>query len=158
MIFYSCFSFLLMLFLLAFVVDVAAAAAVVVVVVAAAAAAASTRSFSYQFSSKPSLRRSQCEIPCLDLSSSSSSRSLDTLSLEDRWILSRCALAARQVNSHLQEKDFHLACRELRKFLYGGICDTYLVGIFKFNFLTISFHCLQGKFIDENVFFLFRNW
>ncbi len=86
------------------------------------------RSFSYHFSWKPSLRRSQCEIPCLDLSSSSRRRSLDSLSLEDRWILSRCALAARQVNSHLQEKDFHLACRELRKFLYGGICDTYLVG------------------------------
>lgn len=52
---------------------------------------------------------------------------LPDLQTEDRWILSRCAGTVRDVNRHLEDRDFHLAARALRKFLYANLCDVYVV-------------------------------
>ena len=49
--------------------------------------------------------------------------------LEDQWILSKCAVAVKEVNGALEKHDFHMATRALRRFLYSNLCDIYLVSI-----------------------------
>ena len=49
------------------------------------------------------------------------------LSPENQWILSRCSKTVREVNMHFENKEFHLVTRALRSFLYGNVCDVYLV-------------------------------
>ena len=50
----------------------------------------------------------------------------DMLKPEDKWILSRCGVTVGEVNSFLDAKDFHLAARCLRTFLYTNLCDVYV--------------------------------
>ena len=45
---------------------------------------------------------------------------------EDKWILSKCALAVRDINSHFESRDFHLIARCLRSFIYNNLCDVYV--------------------------------
>ena len=45
---------------------------------------------------------------------------------EDKWILSRCASTVEEVNSYFEARDFHLAARSLRTFLYTNLCDVYV--------------------------------
>ena len=48
------------------------------------------------------------------------------LRLEDKWILSKYATTVKEVNENLEKRDFHLAVRALRSFLYSDLCDVYV--------------------------------
>ena len=48
------------------------------------------------------------------------------LRTEDKWILSRFATTVNEVNINLESRDFHLAARSLRSFLYTNLCDVYV--------------------------------
>ena len=48
------------------------------------------------------------------------------LNIEDKWIISRCGVTVKNMNSYLESRDFHLAARCLRTFLYTNICDVYV--------------------------------
>jgi valyl-tRNA synthetase len=48
------------------------------------------------------------------------------LDIEDKWILSRCGVTVKNMNSYLESRDFHLASRCLRTFLYTNMCDVYV--------------------------------
>ena len=50
----------------------------------------------------------------------------NVLKPEDKWILSKCALAVRDINSHFESRDFHLIARCLRSFIYNNLCDVYV--------------------------------
>ena len=45
---------------------------------------------------------------------------------EDQWILSRCGTTVSDVNGYFESRDFHLAARSLRTFLYSNLCDVYV--------------------------------
>ena len=45
---------------------------------------------------------------------------------QDRWILSRCAVTVSQMEQHLDERNFPLMPRCLRRFMYTNLCDVYL--------------------------------
>merc|ERR1712131_176520 len=42
------------------------------------------------------------------------------------WILSRLAVTVQQVNKSMENKELHFATRDLRKFIYNDLCDTYV--------------------------------
>src|SRR5438552_16709037 len=48
------------------------------------------------------------------------------LPLHDRWILSRLNKTARDVNTQLEEYDFHAAVQTLYQFIWDDFCDWYL--------------------------------
>ena len=48
------------------------------------------------------------------------------LRTEDKWILSRFATTVKEVNMNFESRDFHLAARSLRLFLYTNLCDVYV--------------------------------
>ncbi len=50
----------------------------------------------------------------------------ETLSVADKWILSRCNKAIRDVTEYLEHFDFHEACQTLYEFFWGDFCDWYL--------------------------------
>ena len=50
----------------------------------------------------------------------------ENLEIVDKWILSRCGMTVKQVNLYLESRDFHLAARCLRTFLYTNLCDVYV--------------------------------
>ena len=45
---------------------------------------------------------------------------------QDHWILSRCAVTVSQMEQHLDERNFPLMPRCLRRFMYTNLCDVYL--------------------------------
>jgi len=46
--------------------------------------------------------------------------------LMDMWILGQLAGTVKQVNASLEERELHVATKELRKFIYTDLCDTYV--------------------------------
>ena len=53
-------------------------------------------------------------------------KSNEIMKPEDQWILCRCGSTVQDVNSHLEARDFHLAARCLRTFIYTNLCDVYV--------------------------------
>lgn len=60
------------------------------------------------------------------------SKSLQTIpgnfnpGLMDMWILGQLATTVQLVNTNLEQRELHLATRDLRKFIYSDLCDTYV--------------------------------
>ncbi len=52
--------------------------------------------------------------------------SIEDLAWEDRWILSRLALTAKEVNDQLEEYKFSEPINTLYKFFWNDLCDWYL--------------------------------
>lgn len=46
--------------------------------------------------------------------------------LMDMWILSQLAITVRNVNEAFEKRDLALVTRELRRFIYTNVCDTYV--------------------------------
>lgn len=46
--------------------------------------------------------------------------------LMDMWILGQLAQAVQSVNSGMEKRQFHMAIKDLRKFIYTDLCDTYI--------------------------------
>ena len=66
------------------------------------------------------------EIRSRDIQMDFSISNNNVLKPEDKWILSKCALAVRDINSHFESRDFHLLARCLRSFIYNNLCDVYV--------------------------------
>ena len=66
------------------------------------------------------------EIRSRDIQMDFSISNNNELKPEDKWILSKCALAVRDINSHFESRDFHLIARCLRSFIYNNLCDVYV--------------------------------
>jgi valyl-tRNA synthetase len=49
-----------------------------------------------------------------------------TLLLPDKWILSRCLLAIREVSAHMEDGDFGLAAQKIYDFAWSEFCDWYI--------------------------------
>jgi valyl-tRNA synthetase len=48
------------------------------------------------------------------------------LLLPDKWILSRCQLAIREVSAHMEDGDFGLAAQKIYDFAWSEFCDWYI--------------------------------
>ena len=46
--------------------------------------------------------------------------------LMDMWVLNQLATAVDSVNKHWEARELHLVTKELRKFIYTDLCDTYV--------------------------------
>ena len=49
-----------------------------------------------------------------------------TLQLPDKWILSRCQTAIREVSAHMEDGDFGLAASKIYDFAWSEFCDWYI--------------------------------
>ena len=46
--------------------------------------------------------------------------------LMDMWILSQMSTAVRNVNEGFEKRELSVVTRELRRFIYTDLCDTYV--------------------------------
>jgi valyl-tRNA synthetase len=46
--------------------------------------------------------------------------------LAERWILHKLSTAAKQINEHLERREFSLSTQVAYKYFYESLCDTYI--------------------------------
>ena len=55
----------------------------------------------------------------------------ETLTIVDKWILSRLSWMVESVNDAFEKKEFNRAIRAIKQFVYFEFCDYFVVRIIK---------------------------